>query len=107
MQVGVLVAGRVLGACRDLAQRRHGYMIHVLENLVLSDHAPDKGIGLCSHTTVDRPTGVNYCLLIAYHQVARLRWLPHHVENSSVFAHIEIEIDFHAPVVGMAWHGVP
>jgi hypothetical protein len=85
----------------------HGHMVHVLEHLVLAHHAPDEGVGLGAHAAVDRPARADHRLLVAHHQVARLGGLAHHVEDHGVVRHVEVEIHLHAPVVGVAGHGVP
>ena len=39
--------------------------------------------------------------------MARFLRLSHHVEHAGVLIHVEIEVDFHATLVGMARHGIP
>ncbi|KAI3491639.1 hypothetical protein L1887_44261 [Cichorium endivia] len=39
--------------------------------------------------------------------MARFLRLSHHVEHAGVLIHIEVEVNFHAALVGMARHGVP
>ncbi|MNP57953.1 hypothetical protein D3C76_1528240 [compost metagenome] len=33
--------------------------------------------------------------------------LAHHVENGGIVFHVEVEVDLHAALVGVAGHGIP
>ena len=68
---------------------------------------PDEGVSLCPDTRMHRPAWVNDRLLISNHQVTRLRRLTHDVPHDSVLTHVEVEVDLHTSVMGMAGHGVP
>ena len=88
-------------------QGRHGDVVHVAEDLVLTHHAPDEGIGLSAHACMQGPAGADDSLLVANHNVASLSGLAHHVEHHRLFVHVEVKINFHAAVVCVAGHGVP
>ena len=82
-------------------------MVHIIKDLVFTDHAPDKGISFGSDTGMDRPARGDHRLLVMHHNMTRFLRLPHHVENAGVIIHIEIEINFHPALVGVTRHGVP
>ena len=82
-------------------------MVHIIKDLVFTDHAPDKGVSLGAASGVDRPARGDDCLLVAHYNVACLCRLTHVVHDKGIFWHIEIQIDLHASVVCMARHCVP
>ncbi|GDO09685.1 hypothetical protein BvCmsKSP081_00152 [Escherichia coli] len=82
-------------------------MVHIIKDLVFTDHAPDKGISFGSDAGMNRPARGDHRLLVMHHNVTRFLRLPHHVENAGVIIHIEIEINFHPALVSVTRHGVP
>ena len=82
-------------------------MVHIGEFLVLSAHSPDERIILRSDTGVDRPRGRNNSLLVMHNDMSCFLGLAHHMKYRVVSAHIEIEVNLHTSVMGVARHGVP
>ena len=75
--------------------------------LVFAAHAPDEGVCLRAAAAVDAPRRADDRLFVAHDDVARLLPFPHEVHHERVLRHVEIEVDLHAAVVGMAGHRVP
>lgn len=91
----------------ELAQIPDGHVIHVAEHLVLAHHAPDEGVGLGADAGMDGPARGDHRLLVVDQQVTGLVRLTHHVEHGGIVLHVEVEVDLHAALVGVAGHGVP
>ena len=56
---------------------------------------------------MDRPGGADDRLLVAHDDVAGLIALAHEVHHEGILGQVEVEIDLHAAVMGVAGHGVP
>ena len=82
-------------------------IIHIVKILVFATHAPNKRVVLGSDARMDAPRGRNDRLLIMNDKMPRLGGGPHHVEDDVVLAHVEVEINLHATLMGMAGHGIP
>lgn len=46
-------------------------------------------------------------MLVPYDDVPRLPGFPEQMKNDGVFRYLQIQVDLHAPVMGVAGHGVP
>ncbi|AEW75082.1 hypothetical protein EcWSU1_03654 [Enterobacter ludwigii] len=93
--------------CLRLAQIVNRDVVHVIKDLVFTDHTPDEGVRFRAYARMNRPARRNNRLLVMHHDMARFLRLPHHVEHAGVLVHVEVEIHFHTALVGMARHGVP
>lgn len=56
---------------------------------------------------MDAPARRDDRLLVMNEKVPCFRGRPHHMEDSLIRIHIEVEIDFHPSRMGMARHRVP
>ena len=90
-----------------LPQVGGGDVVHVVKLHVLAAHGPDKGVVRGAHAAVDAPGGADDSVLVVHHDVPGLGGLAAHVEDHLPLGQLEIGVDLHPALVGVAGHGVP
>jgi len=82
-------------------------VIHVVEHLVLADHAPDERVCLRADAGVDRPARADHGLFVAHDDVAGLVRPTAQVKHRRIGGKRKIEVDLHPALVGVRRERVP